>query len=92
MSDKHSEVARKVFVLYDGRALTGISTDECAVLSSANSEQEAWNDSRIFRGVAGLWFEYELVKGIADKEKPRPDIGKGILLQPRRSDGRRKAF
>lgn len=29
---------------------------------------------------SGLWFEYDLVGKTATNEKPRPDIGKGVLL------------
>jgi hypothetical protein len=73
-------LSKKVFVLYDGRAKHGTDTDDCAVLVSANSEREAWDDSETFRDVDGLWFEYDLINGEATNERARPDIGKGILL------------
>jgi hypothetical protein len=76
----------KVFILYDGRAKFG-DTEDAAVLVTAPSEQEAWNDSRTnFKDVDAVWFEYDLVPASnkygreATNEKMRPDIGKGLLL------------
>ena len=84
--------SKKVYVLYDGRARYGVDTDACAVLCSAHSEREAWADSKTsFRGMCGLWFEYDLVEFPPTKDNPygrearneraRPDIGKGFLLE-----------
>ena len=74
-------MSKKMFILYDGRARYGIDTDDCAVMCTANSASEAWRDSKdCFRDVSAMWFEYDLINGVADNEKPRPDIGKGVLL------------
>jgi hypothetical protein len=63
----------KCFVLYDGRARSG-DTDRAIVLVSASSEREARVDSSGFRGQGAIWYEYDVVDGVATNEKQRPDI------------------
>jgi hypothetical protein len=63
----------KCFVLYDGRAKSG-DTDDAAVLITAHSEQEARHDGRHWSGYDAIWYEYDVVKGVAINEKPRWDI------------------
>jgi hypothetical protein len=84
MNLKDKGYSDKVFVLYDGRAKLG-DTDDASVLCSAESEAEAWDDSKSFRDIDGVWYEYDLMDEgedypVARNEKQRPDIGKGILL------------
>ncbi len=66
------------FILYDGRAkLQG--DDAASVMCCADSEPEAWDDSETFRDHDAIWFEYDMVDGVAVNGRPRPDIGKWIL-------------
>lgn len=70
----------KWYVLYDGRALAGIDTNDCSVLCTADSEQEAKEDSKTFRNVSAVWYEYDVVDGEYVNKRQRPDIGKEVLL------------
>jgi hypothetical protein len=63
----------KCFVLYDGRAKSG-DTDDATVLITTRSESEARRDGRHWAGYDAIWFEYDVVKGVATNEKPRWDI------------------
>jgi hypothetical protein len=63
----------KCFVLYDGRAKSG-DTDDASVLITAHSEQEARKDGREWSGYDAIWYEYDVVKGVATNEKARWDI------------------
>ena len=62
----------KMFILYDARARLG-DTDDATVFVTANSEREA----RSYRGkfqADGVWYEYDLINGVAENEKMRDDI------------------
>lgn len=63
----------KVFVLFDGRAKLG-DTDDATVLVTADSEEEARKDGRHWAGYDAIWYEYDVVKGVATNEKARWDI------------------
>ena len=63
----------KCFVLYDERARSG-DTDDAIVLVSASSEAGAREDSKHWRGQNAIWYEYDVVDGVATSENMRPDI------------------
>lgn len=69
----------KMFILYDGRAKDG-DTERAAVLITAESEQEAQRWSHDFKNFDAVWFEYDMVDGVAENQRQRDDIGSGILL------------
>lgn len=77
-------MARKMFVLYDGRAkFTG--TDDATVMDTASSESEARRVSRTdWKEHDAIWFEYDVFPqkdhDEIRNEKMRSDIGKGFLL------------
>lgn len=67
-------MSKKMFVLYDGRAMAG-DPDDASVMDTAEAEAEAAEAGRTtWAGHDAIWYEYDqkrdkLVNGI-----PRPDL------------------
>lgn len=72
-------MSNTVFILYDGRAKSG-DTDRAIAMDTADSEEEAVEASFSHEEIDAVWYEYDLVDGVAVNERPRFDIGKGVLL------------
>lgn len=70
----------KLFILFDGRARSG-DTDDAAVITTADTEEEAEADSRYpWNGYSAVWFEYDIVGSDLVNERMRDDIGRDCLL------------
>ena len=67
-------MAKKTFILYDGRAKDG-NTDDASVLVVASSEEEAQEQGETtWEGYDAIWFEYDNIKGWLKNEKARWDL------------------
>lgn len=77
----------KMFILYDGRAKYGVDTDDCTVMDTAETEQEAMREGRrTWKDHDAIWAEYDTrqtaKETLLENEKLRWDL-------PPASKGRR---
>lgn len=80
---------QRLFILYDGRAKPDAhpifrrDPDDCSILDTARSTKEAWKSTNEdHEDMDAIWYEYDVDTDgkTLINEKPRPDIGKGVLL------------